>query len=48
MGILELIIGIILFILILNLLFAVVPIPRGIGGALVVIVLIILVWIIVF
>jgi len=48
MGILELIVGILLFLLILNLILALVPIPRGIAGTIVVILLIVLVWSVVF
>ena len=43
MGILELIIGIIIFLFLVNLILAFIPIPRGIGGAIVVVLVIFLV-----
>jgi hypothetical protein len=46
--ILELIIGLILFVLILNIVFSFVPIPRGILGTLVALLIVFLVWRLVF
>ena len=43
MGILELIIGIIIFLFLVNLILAFIPIPRGIGGAIVIVLVIFLV-----
>lgn len=43
MGILELIIGIIIFLFLVNLILAFIPVPRGIGGAIVIILVIFLV-----
>jgi hypothetical protein len=48
MGVLELILGILLFLFLLNLVTSVIPIPRGIGGTLVVILIGILLWRLVF
>ncbi len=45
---LELILGIILFVLIVNIVFSFVPIPRGILGTIVAIVLLVLIWRLVF
>lgn len=43
MGALELIIGIVIFLVLVNLILAFIPIPRGIGGAIIVILVILLV-----
>ena len=43
MGILELIIGIVIFLFVVNLILAFIPVPRGIGGAIVIILVIFLV-----
>lgn len=43
MGILELIIGIAIFLILVNLILAFLPIPRGIGGAIVIVLVILLV-----
>jgi hypothetical protein len=48
MGILELILAILLFLFIVNLFLAFVPVPRGIGGAIVVVLVMILAWRLVF
>jgi len=48
MGILELIIGLVLFFFLLNLAFAFIPIPRGIGGLLIALLIILLIWRLVF
>jgi len=48
MGILELILGLILFVLIADIFFSFVPVPRGILGTLVAIVVLILIWRLVF
>lgn len=48
MGLIELILGLLIFLLIINLIFAVVPIPKGIGGTIVVVLIILLVWSLVF
>ncbi|MCD8526863.1 hypothetical protein LRY65_01475 [Candidatus Woesebacteria bacterium] len=48
MGILELIVGIIVFLLLANFVLAVVPIPRGIAGTLVALLILYLVWSLVF
>ncbi len=48
MSILELILGILLFLFLANFVLAVVPIPRGIGGIIVVILLLLLIWRLVF
>jgi hypothetical protein len=48
MGILELILGIILVIFLSNLVLNFIPIPRGIGGTIVAIIIIILIWQLVF
>jgi len=43
MGILELIIGILIFLFLVNLILAFIPVPRGIGGAIIVILVLFLV-----
>lgn len=43
MGLLELILGILIFLFIVNLILAFIPVPRGIGGAIVVVLVILLV-----
>lgn len=43
MGLFELIIGILIFLFLVNLILAFIPIPRGIGGAIVIILVILLV-----
>lgn len=48
MGIIELIVGLLLFALIANLFLALIPIPRGIIGTLITILILILVWRMVF
>jgi len=45
---LELILGIIIFVLIANIVFAFVPIPRGIGGTIIAILILFLIWRLVF
>lgn len=46
--ILELIIGIIIFVLLLNIIFSFVPIPRGIAGTIVALLIVYVVWRLVF
>lgn len=48
MGILELIVGLLVFLLVANLFLALIPIPRGIAGTLVVLLVLFLVWSLVF
>lgn len=48
MGILELIIGLLVFALLANFVLALVPIPRGLAGTLVAILILILLWRLVF
>ncbi len=48
MGIIELIIGILIFMLVLNFALAIIPIPNGIAGSLVTILILYLVWTLVF
>jgi hypothetical protein len=48
MGLLELIIGILLFVFLVNLVFSFVPIPRGIAGTIVALLIIVLIWRMVF
>lgn len=48
MGILELIIGLLLFMLIANVFLSLVPIPRGIAGTLVVLLILLFIWRFVF
>gem|GEM_PF-4423564 len=48
MGILELILGILLFLFLANFILALVPIPRGLGGTVVAILILVLIWRLVF
>jgi hypothetical protein len=48
MGILEIILGLLLFVILVNFVFSFVPIPNGIAGTLVAILIIILLWRLVF
>jgi hypothetical protein len=48
MGIIELIIGIIIFLLLANVFLSLVPIPRGIAGTLITLLILYLVWTLVF
>lgn len=48
MGILELIVGLIIFLLLINIVFALVPIPRGIGGFIIALLILVLIWRLVF
>ncbi len=48
MGIIELIIGILIFLFLANFFLAVVPIPRGIAGTVVTLLILYLLWSIVF
>lgn len=44
MGILEFIVGLLLFLLVSNIFLALIPIPRGIAGTLITILVLVLVW----
>ena len=48
MGILELIVGLLIFALLANIFFALIPIPRGIAGTIIAILILIFVWRLVF
>lgn len=48
MGILELIVGILLFLFLANLFVSLIPIPRGVSGTIVTLLLIILAWKLIF
>lgn len=48
MGILELILGLIAFILLANIFLALIPIPRGLAGTLIAILILIVAWRLVF
>lgn len=48
MGILELIVGLLIFILLANIFLSLAPIPRGIAGTLVALLLLYLAWSIIF
>jgi len=48
MGLIELIIGLIIFLFLANIFLALVPIPRGIAGTIVVLLILYLVWSFVF
>ncbi len=48
MGLLEALIGLFLFVLVLNIVFSFVPVPNNIGGAIIAILIIVLVWRLVF
>lgn len=48
MGLLEIIIGILLFVFLVNFVFSFIPIPNGIAGTIVAILIIILIWRLVF
>lgn len=48
MGIIELIIGIIIFLLLANVFLSLVPIPRGIAGTVITLLILYLVWTLVF
>lgn len=48
MGIIELIVGLLLFLLIANIFLALIPIPRGIAGTLITILILIFIWRLVF
>lgn len=48
MGLLEFLIGLLLFLFLVELVFSLVPIPRGITGTVVAILLIVLIWRLVF
>lgn len=48
MGILEVILGVLLFMLLANFVFALVPIPRGIAGTIVALLILYLLWRLVF
>ncbi|MFZ1721126.1 MAG: hypothetical protein WAU07_01345 [Microgenomates group bacterium] len=48
MGIIELIIGVLIFLLVLNFVLAIVPIPHGIAGTLVTLLILYMVWQLVF
>jgi hypothetical protein len=48
MGIIEIVIGLIIFLLLSNFVLALVPIPRGIAGTLVALLILYLVWSLVF
>jgi len=48
MGIIELILGLILFVLLANIFFSFIPLPRGILGTLIAIIILIFIWRLVF
>ena len=48
MGIIELVIGLLLFLLIANVFLSLIPIPRGIAGTIIAILIVIFAWQIVF
>lgn len=48
MGIIELLIGLLLFALIANLFLSLIPLPRGIAGTIIAIIIVILAWRLVF
>jgi hypothetical protein len=48
MGILELILGILLFVLLANIVFSFIPIPRGILGTIIAILILYFIWRLVF
>lgn len=48
MGIIELLLGLLLFVIIANIVFSFVPVPRGLAGTIVAIVILLLIWRLVF
>lgn len=48
MGIIELLVGLLIFILIANIVFSFIPIPRGIAGTIVAILILLFIWRLVF
>lgn len=48
MGLLELILGLLLFLLVANLFLSLIPLPRGIVGTIIAIIVVFLVWRLVF
>jgi len=48
MGILELIVGLLIFLLIANVFLSLIPIPRGIAGTLITILILVVIWRLVF
>lgn len=48
MGIIELIVGLLIFLLIANIFLALIPIPRGIAGTIITVLVLIFIWQLVF